>query len=102
MLKGSLILSEEHCFHCGEDIISQEYIQNNKKFCCSGCKTIYEILTENNLSNYYLYNKVPGKTQSKLTSNFDYLDVKQITRKLIDFEDDSKNDYNIIYSCHPL
>jgi len=90
MLKGSLILSEEHCFHCGEDIISQEYIKNDKKFCCSGCKTIYEILTENHLSNYYFYNKTPGKTQSNLTSNFDYLDVKQIIRKLIDFEDDSK------------
>nr|WP_294869697.1 heavy metal translocating P-type ATPase metal-binding domain-containing protein [uncultured Pedobacter sp.] len=88
MLKENVISSEKHCFHCGEDIIAQEYIQNNKQFCCSGCKTIYNILTEHNLSNYYVYNKIPGKTQSKITSNFDYLEVTQVVSKLVDFEDE--------------
>lgn len=88
MLKENVISSEKHCFHCGEDIIAQEYIQNNKQFCCSGCKTIYNILTEHNLSNYYVYNKIPGKTQSKITSNFDYLEVTKVVSKLVDFEDE--------------
>jgi len=88
MLKENVISSEKHCFHCGNDIIAQEYIQNNKWFCCSGCKTIYEILTAHNLSNYYVYNKIPGKTQSKITSNFDYLEIPQVVSKLVDFEDE--------------
>jgi len=88
MLKENVISSEKHCFHCGDDIIAQQYIQNNKRFCCSGCKTIYEILTAHNLSNYYVYNKIPGKTQSKATSNFDYLEVPQVVSKLVDFEDE--------------
>lgn len=90
MLKENVISSEKHCFHCGDDIIVQQYIQNNKRFCCSGCKTIYEILTAHNLSNYYVYNKIPGKTQSKATSNFDYLEVPQVVSKLVDFEDEIK------------
>ena len=90
MLKENVISSEKHCFHCGDDIIAQQYIQNNKRFCCSGCKTIYEILTAHNLSNYYVYNKIPGKTQSKATSNFDYLEVPQVVSKLVDFEDEIK------------
>ena len=90
MLKETVISSEKHCFHCGDDIIAQQYIQNNKRFCCSGCKTIYEILTAHNLSNYYVYNKIPGKTQSKATSNFDYLEVPQVVSKLVDFEDEIK------------
>lgn len=90
MLKEDIISTENHChcFHCGEDIITKEYIQDNKSFCCSGCKTIYKILTEHNLSNYYVYNKIPGKTQTKITSNFDYLEVTEVVSKLVDFEDE--------------
>src|SRR5690349_5533037 len=90
MLKEEVISSEKHCFHCGEDILAKKYIQDNKQFCCSGCKTIYEILTEHNLSNYYVYNKIPGKTQRKITSNFDYLEVREVINKLVDFEDDTR------------
>jgi Cu+-exporting ATPase len=90
MLKEKVISSEKQCFHCGEDIPAKKYIRDNKQFCCSGCKTIYEILTEHNLSNYYVYNKIPGKTQSKITSNFDYLEVREVISKLVDFEDDTK------------
>ncbi|ETZ21698.1 heavy metal translocating P-type ATPase metal-binding domain-containing protein [Pedobacter sp. V48] len=87
MLKENVTSSETHCFHCGEDIIVRQYTHNDKQFCCSGCKTVYNILTEHNLSNYYVYNKIPGKTQSKITSNFDYLEVTQVVSKLVDFED---------------
>ncbi|NRF37281.1 heavy metal translocating P-type ATPase metal-binding domain-containing protein [Pedobacter foliorum] len=90
MLKEKVISSEKHCFHCGEDILAKNYIQDNKQFCCSGCKTIYGILTEHNLSNYYVYNRIPGKTQRKITSNFDYLEVREVISKLVDFEDETK------------
>nr|WP_068892314.1 heavy metal translocating P-type ATPase metal-binding domain-containing protein [Pedobacter panaciterrae] len=90
MLKEKVISSEKYCFHCGEHIITKVYVQDDRCFCCSGCKTIYEILTEHNLSNYYVYNKIPGKTQRKIASNFDYLEVKQVVNKLIDFEDKNR------------
>lgn len=90
MLKEKVISSEAHCFHCGEDILAKKYTEDNKQFCCSGCKTIYGILTKHNLSNYYVYNKIPGKTQRKISSNFDYLEIREVISKLVDFEDETK------------
>ena len=48
------------CFHCGEDCPEDSYNLNDKYFCCAGCKTVYELLNENNLSNYYTIMDMPG------------------------------------------
>lgn len=32
------------CFHCGDECDARPVHFENKSFCCSGCKSIYEIL----------------------------------------------------------
>ena len=41
------------CYHCGDDCGKQIIAYNEKAFCCSGCKTVYEIFSENDLDGYY-------------------------------------------------
>lgn len=88
MFTERLISTKQRCFHCGDDIQSQDYQLADKNFCCLGCQTVYEILTANNLSNYYAYNDVPGQTQKGPKQNLDYLDVKEIISQLVDYQDE--------------
>ena len=87
MLKQKEIIKEEQCFHCGEDIASDLYHTEGKGFCCLGCKTVYQILEKHNLSSYYAYNDVPGKTQNATAANLDYLNVESIVDQLVDYQD---------------
>lgn len=77
------------CFHCG-DICPDESIKINEKFfCCAGCKTVYEILNENQLCSYYFIDERPGLSPKKsFGKRFDYLDDEQVIQKLLSFKDD--------------
>ena len=50
------------CFHCGDLCREDHVIFEEKDFCCNGCKTVYEILKENDLCNYYDLENNPGIT----------------------------------------
>jgi P-type Cu+ transporter len=77
------------CFHCGEDCLDETVDFDNKTFCCEGCKTVYEILNQNELCNYYDLEKTPGITPPKdLSKKFEYLENSQVIEKLVDFKDD--------------
>lgn len=77
------------CAHCGEDCPDDSYKIGIKLFCCAGCKTVYELLNENNLSNYYTLMDTPGITLKELSSKkFDFLDDEDVITKLLDFKDD--------------
>jgi len=78
------------CFHCGEDCLEESLIFDNKKFCCQGCKTVYEILNQNELCNYYDIESTPGITPPKnLSKKFEYLENNEVIDKLLDFKDDN-------------
>lgn len=78
------------CYHCGNECRETTITDNDKAFCCLGCKTVYEILEKNNLCNFYNIGENPGLTQSNLVhKNFDYLDDPEIMNKLIEFQDDN-------------
>lgn len=53
-----------------------------------GCKTVFEIFTENDLTCYYDFAQNPGATPPELKGKFDYLENAEIQRKLIDFSED--------------
>ncbi|WP_285009004.1 heavy metal translocating P-type ATPase [Pedobacter faecalis] len=76
------------CFHCGETLSAKTYRLADKTFCCEGCRMVYEILSANNLGNYYAYNDRPGSTRLKPVANFDYLDVEQVISELVDYRDE--------------
>lgn len=76
------------CTHCGEHCQEQSLIFEEKAFCCSGCKMVYEILDENDLCRYYDIEKQPGISfkNSIQKTDFDYLNDPEILAQLIDFE----------------
>lgn len=80
------IASELLCYHCGEEIAHIDLIEDEKHFCCVGCKAVYQILSENNLCNYYTYNDKPGQ-KSLQDTHFEYLDEPSIVNQLIDYKD---------------
>lgn len=79
----------DKCYHCGDDCNNGVVHFNDKKFCCNGCKTVYEILNENDLGCYYDLEQSPGKIPEAIKGKFDYLDNDAITEKLYDFKDDA-------------
>ncbi len=79
------------CYHCGDICSSNDISENDRLFCCTGCKTVYEILNENNLCRYYELDEKPGISQKKfdneVKSRYSYLDDAQIIRQLTSFTD---------------
>jgi len=78
----------ENCFHCGQNIEKERISFDEKIFCCNGCKSVYEILNLNNLSDFYELNKKSGiRPNDDNTSQFDYLDTPEIFGKVTDFSE---------------
>jgi Cu+-exporting ATPase len=77
-----------NCFHCGNDLPQQLFITDDKSFCCQGCQSVYQILKDNKLDNYYAYNDQPGQTHNTQDLHLAYLDEPAIINKLIDYQDE--------------
>lgn len=74
------------CYHCGDECPDDSIKINEKIFCCNGCKTVYEMLEENNLCDYYSIDQNPGiKKKYSVKRNYDFLDDTDLKQKLIDF-----------------
>lgn len=84
----ALIQTQIHCYHCGDSCSQNPVFSHDKPFCCEGCKTVYELLEENDLCTYYDLDKNPGfkiKQQSK--EKFAYLDEKAVADQLLNFNE---------------
>src|SRR5690606_722428 len=81
-------VKEKKCFHCGDKLDSTPYILDDHNFCCLGCQTVYQVLNESNLHNYYRYNQHPGKSQKGPRVDLSYLDEPNIVAKLVDYKDE--------------
>ncbi|MFD2037088.1 heavy metal translocating P-type ATPase [Belliella marina] len=80
------------CYHCGESCLDEVLHFDEKEFCCSGCKLVYEVLNENDLCAYYEIAEAPGTSlgNSKAKDNrFDYLDDQEIIDRLVNFQNES-------------
>ena len=83
-------MDTNNCFHCGNEIIKKdEVIFDEKSFCCNGCKTVYEIFSQNDLSCYYDFENAPGATPQDIKGKYDFLDDEKIIAKLLEFQEDS-------------
>jgi Cu+-exporting ATPase len=77
------------CRHCGLPCLDQAIARGTLQFCCAGCQTVYEILTENGLGHFYELNTKAG-VQIKRPSRreqFLFLDEPAVREKLVDFSD---------------
>ena len=86
----SKFMDTEKCFHCGNEIIKKdEIIFDDKSFCCNGCKTVYEIFSQNDLSCYYDFQSSPGATPQDIQGKYDFLNNEDIVAKLLEFQENT-------------
>ncbi|MFD2826425.1 heavy metal translocating P-type ATPase [Leeuwenhoekiella polynyae] len=75
------------CYHCGDPCTNGTFPHRGKAFCCNGCKTVYDILQDNDLSYYYDLDANPGTSPKEIKGRFDFLDNPEIKAKLLDFDE---------------
>ena len=76
-----------NCFHCGDACLDVEIKHEDKSFCCHGCKTVFDILHDNDLSYYYDLENTPGISPKEIAGKYDFLDNGAIVEKLLEFND---------------
>ena len=82
------VIEKERCYHCGEECENRDITIDDKVFCCEGCKTVFQILDENNLCTYYSLDNNAGNTVSTglERKRFEYLQDVEVQHKLVDFK----------------
>ncbi|MCG8837562.1 HAD-IC family P-type ATPase [Tenacibaculum dicentrarchi] len=83
------------CFHCGNECDTKTITIKEKSFCCNGCKTVFEIFSENDLTCYYDFQNNPGAIPEEIQGKYDFLDNKEITDKLLEFNDGNLHVVNL-------
>ena len=80
------------CYHCGDDCDREHIVFDGKDFCCNGCKTVFEILNQNDLCTYYDLEKNPGISlkSKQFDDKYAYLDNEEIAHLILDFQDGDK------------
>ncbi|WP_107039923.1 heavy metal translocating P-type ATPase [Brumimicrobium mesophilum] len=77
------------CYHCGDKIIGKPISKEDKDFCCSGCLTVFEILSDNGLDKFYEFNAQSGiKPVSETDAKYTALDVPEIFDDFIEFQNE--------------
>lgn len=80
-------MPKKKCYHCGTDCDTNKIEFDTKLFCCNGCKTVFEILNQNELTPYYDLEQNPGSIPIEIKGKYDYLDNEDIAKKIIEFND---------------
>lgn len=76
------------CYHCGADCGPQLIEKDEKAFCCHGCATVYALLNDNALCQYYDLNSHPGlKLDAEARSKYAFLDQPEVEAALLDFKE---------------
>lgn len=83
-------MKQPDCYHCGTACDVDKIYFDEKYFCCLGCKTVYQLFSENQLDYYYQLEIQPGVKPHEDVASLDYLKNIEIVHKLIDFEDDKQ------------
>lgn len=90
-MEQSATIEKINCYHCGNECNTTDYVLDEKQFCCTGCQSVYEVLSTNQLCSYYRYNDHPGANRNSTDKRFDYLDEPDIVRELLDYSDEHIN-----------
>ncbi|UAM99325.1 heavy metal translocating P-type ATPase metal-binding domain-containing protein [Polaribacter litorisediminis] len=82
-------MNTTNCYHCGDSCSNDSIKIEEKIFCCNGCKTVYEIFSENDLACYYDFQENPGAIPEEIKGKYDFLENESILEKLLDFNDEN-------------
>lgn len=76
------------CYHCGEHCKDEQIQADQHHFCCEGCKTVYSLLKENNLCDYYQLEENGGNKLAKPVApdQYAWLDSDEAQNILLSFK----------------
>lgn len=77
-----------NCDHCSSPVEKDyilETLEGVKHFCCTGCRGVYKLLTEHDLTSYYHFKDRAGAPNAPVynSDSFEYLDSKEFQDKYI-------------------
>ncbi|MBI5774998.1 MAG: heavy metal translocating P-type ATPase metal-binding domain-containing protein [Verrucomicrobia bacterium] len=77
------------CFHCGTACRGDTFRAGEKSFCCQGCRTVFGLLTENGLGQFYQLGEAAGVRVNgpAKAEQFRFLDEPAVRERLADFSD---------------
>ena len=82
---------ELKCIHCGNTCEKSPVIFEGNAFCCSGCSTVYQILSANQLNQYYQIELMPGiriEDEKRLSDEtYAFLDLEKFKSKILTFSE---------------
>jgi Cu+-exporting ATPase len=80
-------MKTKQCFHCGDSCNDDVIKFKEKHFCCNGCKTVFEIFSDNDLTCYYNFQDNPGALPTEIKGKYNFLDNIEIVENLLEFND---------------
>ena len=80
------------CFHCGEPCPDRSLALGEKIFCCLGCQTVFSLLRENGLEQFYQLQSAPGTRMrhAAAAAKWAFLDDPAVARQLLDYADETR------------
>ena len=83
-------MTKDSCYHCGDSIIGKAISFDQHDFCCNGCKSVYQLLNDNQLGSFYTLEAKGGSKPSESNQHkYAFLEVESIRNKFIAFEDEN-------------
>jgi P-type Cu+ transporter len=91
-------MNEILCTHCGEPCEDDLITKGQLSFCCLGCETVYELLKDHDLCDYYQISPSPGiKIKGKRNHVYAFLDELEVIDKLV-----RRKPENLAFVCFHL
>ena len=86
----ALPTADTHCFHCGNKCSATRLDAHDHSFCCQGCLAVFEILTENGLTDYYQLDASAGvRVPAQIpVGKFGFLDEPAVRQRIVSFSND--------------
>lgn len=80
------------CYHCGDECKQDAILWDEHNFCCEGCKTVYSLLKENDLCNYYAIEEDTARLSRKPVASklYEYLENDEIADSFLQFKSADK------------
>lgn len=75
--------SKTECFHCHEPCRVEAIAFDDKKFCCTGCKAVYELFSEGELAEFY-----ESRSFDKQEDKYDFLNDPVLAAPFVTFRSD--------------
>ena len=79
-----------HCTHCGEQCADRSISDGDNVFCCTGCASVYALLREHNLCDFYRDGESNGTSQREVShdrSVYAVLDDPAVAAQFIEYAD---------------